>query len=111
MGCLWERFKRPPTGADFERERPPSGPLAGAHIPSGDNIMRHRAAGRSPRRLTPTRRLTGVAVALSLLAASGVAVVIGTSFAGGSGNLIHNPGFETDLAGWDGLTSPQALAR
>jgi hypothetical protein len=78
--------------------------------------MRHRSPGRSPRRLTPgrptpTRRLTSAATVLSVLAAAGIATAIGTSLAGGSQNLIANPGFETDLTGWSPLSSPQHLDR
>ena len=68
--------------------------------------MRHRSPGRFPRRLTPTRRLTSAATVLSVLAAAGIATAIGTSLAGGSQNLIANPGFETDLTGWSPLSSP-----
>jgi hypothetical protein len=73
--------------------------------------MRHRSPGRSPRRLSPSRRLTSAATVLSVLAAAGIATAIGTSLAGGSQNLIANPGFETDLTGWSPLSSPQHLDR
>jgi cell division septation protein DedD len=73
--------------------------------------MRHRSSGRSPRRLTPAGRVTSAATALSLLAAAGIAAVIGTSMAGASPNLIANPGFEQDLTGWSKLSAPQQLER
>ncbi len=73
--------------------------------------MRHRSPGRSPRRLTPAGRVTSAATVLSLLAASGIAAVIGTSMAGGSPNLIANPGFEQDLTGWTTPTGPQHVDR
>ncbi|MGZ4582516.1 MAG: hypothetical protein ACXVXG_17920, partial [Nocardioidaceae bacterium] len=72
--------------------------------------MRHRS-GRFPRRLTPAGRITSSVTALGLLAAGGLAVVIGTSFAGGSANLVANPGFEKDTAGWSALKAPQHLDR
>ena len=73
--------------------------------------MRHRSPGRSPHRLSPTRRLTTAATVLSVLAAAGIATAIGTSLAGGAQNLIANPGFETDLTGWSSLVSPQHIDR
>ena len=73
--------------------------------------MRHRASRLTPQPLTPGRRLTGVTAILSLVAASGVAVVIGTSFASAPKNLIANPGFEDNLTGWTKLSSPLHLAR
>ena len=73
--------------------------------------MRHRTPGRSPRRSTPARRLTSSATVLAVLAAAGIATAIGTSMAGGSTNLIANPGFETDMTGWTPLSSPQHLDR
>jgi hypothetical protein len=73
--------------------------------------MRHRSLGRLPRRPSPARRVTSAATVLTVLAGVGIAAAIGTSMAGGSTNLISNPGFETDLAGWSPLSAPQHVAR
>ena len=71
--------------------------------------MRHRASRLTPQPITPGRRVTGVTAILSLVAASGVAVVIGTSFASTPKNLIANSGFEDNLTGWTKLSSPLHL--
>ena len=73
--------------------------------------MRHRSPHLAAGRSNSARRATAVAVTLSFLAASGVAVVIGTSHASAPVNLLTNPGFETNLAGWTPLTKPLHLAR
>lgn len=73
--------------------------------------MRHRASRLTRQPHTPGHRLTGVTAVLSLIAASGVAVVIGTSFASSPTNLISNSGFESDLSGWTKLNSPVHLDR
>jgi hypothetical protein len=72
--------------------------------------MRHRSPGAPTTRSLPTRRLVGSAAALAVLAASGIAVAIGTSSAAG-GNLLANAGFESGtMNGWDPLGGSDHLA-
>lgn len=97
------------------------GPITTLHHPDRKNPFNRT---RSPSSGTGSaRKATAITAVLAAIAASGVAIAIGTSVAAPTPsvvgvNLIANPGFENGLAGWTSLsnaalssTSPHAGVR
>ena len=75
--------------------------------------MRHGLVGQISPRTRHARRVGGLIVSLSLVAAAGVAAVVGMSSAATPlpKNLAVNPGLESSLSGWAATTSATKLDR